>query len=119
MKKALIKLTGRDWPLAGLEVGSVVKAKLDTEFYTEEKGVYLYDGYEIFTKPNPKDVYENVWAGEVVGQVDTPEKQIVISPEQFEKAAKAVRESEWFGTGYEQAYAALTTLGISVEGDDE
>lgn len=42
-----------------------------------------------------------------------------ITQEQFDQAAKAVRESEWFGTGYEQAYAALAAIGISVEGENE
>lgn len=46
----------------------------------------------------------------------TPAK---ITQEQFDHAAKAVRESEWFGTGYEQAYAALAAIGISVEGENE
>lgn len=75
----------------------------------------IKEGYFVTTEPK------------YVSITDSPEEILpatlmipaTITQEQFDQAAKAAREAEWFGTGYEQAYAALTALGISVEEEDE
>lgn len=97
METALIKLTGDLWSHRSVEfeVGDIVKARLDTENYKKEDGVYLYDGYEIFTKPHPNDKYESDWAGEIVGQVETPEVRMTVTTAQFEKALQRYMASQY------------------------
>lgn len=91
---ALIKLTGNLWSLESVEVeaGDIVKAKLDTENYTEEDGVYMCDGYRIFTKPNPNDKYETDWAGEIV---ETSKVQMTVTTAQFEKALQEYMDKQF------------------------
>lgn len=137
MSKQLVKLTGAGW-ITENSVGHIVEAVPHTG-YPARKGVYYWKGYEIFTQPDTDDHYETEWAAEIFErcnpQPEPVKSAMTITQEQLEKAARAFFEWDteyhpepkptWDNRTEEQTdvwkegvSTILTTLGISVEGEN-